>query len=164
MLFLLSQSEPKHRARTPQGVAWYCPKTQKTYDLIDTPLRNPDGSLSKLEIFHDVTERKWALKAIDGGVDGLICVNADAGGHAGTRTPEALFEELGDLGLPLICAGGIGDEQRFVRALDIGYAGAQLGSRFIATAECTAHGDYKRAPFTPDESPHMIWILEKVGA
>ncbi len=37
---------------------WYSSKNQKTYDLIDTPLKNPDGSLSKLEIFHDITERK----------------------------------------------------------------------------------------------------------
>jgi signal transduction histidine kinase len=34
------------------------PKTGKTYDLIDTPVKNPDGSISKLEIFHDITERK----------------------------------------------------------------------------------------------------------
>ena len=37
---------------------WYSTKNQKTYDLIDTPLKNPDGSLSKLEIFRDITERK----------------------------------------------------------------------------------------------------------
>ena len=37
---------------------WYSPKTKKTYDLIDTPLINPDGSISKLEIFRDITERK----------------------------------------------------------------------------------------------------------
>ena len=37
---------------------WYSPKNQKTYDLIDTPLRNPDGSLSKLEIFRDISESK----------------------------------------------------------------------------------------------------------
>ncbi|MBW2616364.1 MAG: response regulator [Deltaproteobacteria bacterium] len=39
---------------------WYSSKNQRTYDLIDTPLRNPDGSLSKLEIFRDITERKQA--------------------------------------------------------------------------------------------------------
>jgi PAS domain S-box-containing protein len=37
---------------------WYSFKNQKTYDLIDTPLKNVDGSISKLEIFHDITERK----------------------------------------------------------------------------------------------------------
>ena len=39
---------------------WYSPKTNKTYDLINTPLRNPDGSVSKLGIFRDITERKHA--------------------------------------------------------------------------------------------------------
>jgi len=39
---------------------WYSPKSQKTYDLIDTPLKNPDGSISKLEIFRDISEKKKA--------------------------------------------------------------------------------------------------------
>jgi nitronate monooxygenase len=96
-------------------------------------------------VYHDVTERRWAIKALEGGVDGLICVNRDAGGHAGTRSPEELWAELGDLGVPLICAGGIGDEAAFLRALAIGFAGVQLGTRFIATTECKAHDDYKQA-------------------
>ncbi|PRP90017.1 Nitronate monooxygenase [Enhygromyxa salina] len=96
-------------------------------------------------VYHDVTERKWAQKALDGGVDGLICVNRRAGGHAGNQDPRALYESLADLGVPLVCAGGIGDERRFVEALDIGYAAVQLGTRFIASDECLAHNDYKRA-------------------
>lgn len=43
---------------------WYSFKNQKTYDLIDTPLRNPDGSISKLEIFRDITERKKTEEAL----------------------------------------------------------------------------------------------------
>ncbi|MCB9756080.1 MAG: nitronate monooxygenase [Myxococcales bacterium] len=96
-------------------------------------------------VYHDVTERKWALKALDGGVDGLICVNRRAGGHAGREDPRALVESLADLGKPLICAGGIGSPDDFVGALRLGYAGAQLGTRFIATHECRAHADYKQA-------------------
>jgi nitronate monooxygenase len=96
-------------------------------------------------VYHDVTERKWAQKALDAGVDGLICVNRRAGGHAGQRDPRALVESLADLGVPLVCAGGIGDERRFVEALDIGYAAVQVGTRFIATTECRAHSDYKQA-------------------
>jgi len=96
-------------------------------------------------VYHDVTERKWAEKALSHGVDGLICVNNRAGGHAGPEAPEVLVEELRDLGVPLICAGGIGAEDDFVRALDLGYAGVQMGTRFIATHECHAHDDYKQA-------------------
>jgi nitronate monooxygenase len=96
-------------------------------------------------VYHDVTERKWGLKGRDGGVDGLIAVNRRAGGHAGPREPGALFDELADLGLPLVCAGGIGSEGEFAAALEMGYAGAQVGTRFIATPECRASQAYKQA-------------------
>jgi nitronate monooxygenase len=96
-------------------------------------------------VYHDVTERRFADKAADAGVDGLICVNDRAGGHAGSRSPEALYEELESLGLPLVCAGGVGGGHEFSRALALGYEAVQLGTRFIATTECRAHDDYKRA-------------------
>ncbi len=95
-------------------------------------------------VYHDVTERKWALKAVESGVHGLIAVNARAGGHAGPKSAAALMDELGDLGLPVVCAGGVGDEAAFVAALKLGYAGVQMGTRFIATPECRVHEDYKR--------------------
>ncbi|MGI8499453.1 MAG: NAD(P)H-dependent flavin oxidoreductase [Gemmatimonadaceae bacterium] len=96
-------------------------------------------------VYHDATERKWAVKAIDAGVHGLIAVNDRAGGHAGPRSPEALLSELAPLGLPVICAGGVGDALGFVHVLQMGYAGVQMGTRFIATSECRVHPDYKRA-------------------
>jgi len=96
-------------------------------------------------VYHDVTEVKWAQKGIDSGVHGLIAVNNRAGGHAGPKSAERLVDELAPLGLPLVCAGGIGTPQDFTNALDLGYAGAQLGTRFIATMECNAHPDYKQA-------------------
>jgi nitronate monooxygenase len=96
-------------------------------------------------VYHDVTAGKWAAKAVEGGVDGLICVNSRAGGHAGHLGPKELLEEVKSFGLPVICAGGIGDEKDFVSALSLGYAGVQIGTRFIATTECTAHADYKNA-------------------
>jgi nitronate monooxygenase len=95
-------------------------------------------------VYHDVTERKWALKALDSGVHGLIAVNDRAGGHAGPKSAAALIGELADLGLPVICAGGVGDDAAFVAALALGYAGVQMGTRFIATDECRVHPDYKR--------------------
>jgi nitronate monooxygenase len=95
-------------------------------------------------VYHDVTERTWALKALESGVHGLIAVNDRAGGHAGPRSAEALIGELGDLGRPVISAGGVGDEAAFVAALRLGYDGVQMGTRFIATDECRVHPDYKR--------------------
>ena len=130
-----------------------------------TSLGNPRWVVERVaaaggKVYHDVTERKWALKARDGGVHGLICVNSRAGGHAGPLTPEQLLEQCGDLGLPLICAGGIGDAEDFVRALRLGYAGVQMGTRFIATTECNSRDDYKQAILDADESD--IVLTERV--
>lgn len=96
-------------------------------------------------VYHDVTEARWARKGADGGADGLIAVNARAGGHAGSRSAAALLEELRPFGLPLIAAGGIGTAEEFAQHLCRGYAGAQLGTRFIATPECRASEAYKQA-------------------
>jgi nitronate monooxygenase len=112
-------------------------------------------------VYHDVTERKWAERAMESGVDGLICVNSRAGGHAGNLGPEALLEDLDGLDVPLICAGGVGSEVDFVRALDLGYAGVQMGTRFIATTECTAHADYKQAIL--DAEPEDIVLTDKIS-
>ena len=96
-------------------------------------------------VFHDVTERKWADKAIEAGVHGLIAVNGRAGGHAGSQTPEELLDEIGDLGLPVVCAGGIGDAAAYRAALELGYVGVHIGTRLIATTECTESAGYKQA-------------------
>ncbi|MGI9459492.1 MAG: NAD(P)H-dependent flavin oxidoreductase, partial [Pirellulales bacterium] len=49
------------------------------------------------------------------------------------------------LGMPTICAGGVGDRHAFHEALKIGYLGVQMGTRFIASKEAAAHDDYKNA-------------------
>ncbi len=115
-----------------------------------TALGNPRWVVEKVHavggvVYHDVTERKWAERAIDGGVDGLICVNGRAGGHAGTLSKEKLFKDLSSFGVPLVAAGGIGSPEDFRKTLDMGYQAVQLGTRFIATTECSAHSEYKAA-------------------
>jgi nitronate monooxygenase len=115
-----------------------------------TSLGNPRWVVDRVSplggvVYHDVTEHKWALKGRDAGVHGLIAVNSEAGGHAGPRDPRRLYEELADVGLPLVCAGGVSDATTFRAALAIGYAGVQMGTRLIATTECSAHADYKAA-------------------
>lgn len=130
-----------------------------------TSLGNPRWVVEKAHaaggvVFHDVTDRRWAEKGLAAGVDGLIAVNRRAGGHAGSRSAEELYAELHDLGVPLVCAGGVGDEAAFARALAQGYAGVQMGTRFIATAECTAHADYKQAIL--DASEDDIVLTERI--
>jgi nitronate monooxygenase len=96
-------------------------------------------------VYHDVTEAKWAQKGVNGGVDGLIAVNSRAGGHAGNRSAEALLEELRPFALPMVAAGGVGTAEEFARHIAMGYSAVQLGTRFIATPECSASEAYKQA-------------------
>jgi nitronate monooxygenase len=113
---------------------------------------HPHGAV----VYHDVTERKWAQKGIDGGVDGLIAVNSRAGGHAGPRSPEALFDELASFGKPTVSAGGVGTPQEFARQIRLGYSAVQLGTRFIATPECRASDAYKQAIVTAGENDIVL--------
>lgn len=115
-----------------------------------TALGNPRWVVDRVKsaggiVYHDVVDRRWAEKAAAEGVAGLICVNRRAGGHLGKKSPEELYAELQDLKLPLVCAGGVGSPKEFRAMLDLGYAGVQCGTRFIAATECSAHADYKNA-------------------
>jgi len=144
---LIEQSSKYYRERMAR---WIDVALEEGVRFFVTSLGNPKWVVDKARqvggvVYHDVTEAKWARKGADAGVDGLIAVNNRAGGHAGGKSAEQLVEELGPLGLPLVCAGGIGTPAEFRRAIHLGYAGAQLGTRFIATAECSAHPDYKHA-------------------
>ncbi|MGH7562177.1 MAG: NAD(P)H-dependent flavin oxidoreductase [Gemmatimonadales bacterium] len=155
---LIEQSSKAYRERM---VRWVSVALEEGLRFFITSLGNPRWVCDRVHaaggrVYHDVTERKWALKGRDAGVDGLIGVNRRAGGHAGPLSAEALQEQVGDLGLPVVCAGGIGDETAFVAALRMGYAGAQLGTRFIATPECRASAAYKRAILEADEDDIVL--------
>lgn len=152
---LIEQSSKAYRERLER---WVDIAVEEGVRFFVTSLGNPSWVVDRVAavggiVYHDVTARRWALKAIDGGVHGLIGVNNVAGGHAGQLSPEALLDELRDLGLPVICAGGVGDPATFRRMMALGYAGVQMGTRFIATDECKAHPDYKQAivDATPDD-------------
>lgn len=155
---LIEQSSRIYRERMER---WIEVSLEEGVRFFVTSLGNPRWVVDRVAplggvVYHDVTERKWAQKAVDGGVHGLIAVNSRAGGHAGNRDPQRLYDELQDLGLPLICAGGIGEPQAFRAIVDMGYAGAQLGTRFIATTECNAAEDYKRAIVAAGESDIVL--------
>lgn len=151
---LIEQSSKKYHQRMQQ---WIDIALQEGVFFFITSLGKPDWVVTKVHaagglVYHDVTERKWAEKGLAGGVDGLIAVNNRAGGHAGGKTAAQLYEELADLNVPIICAGGIGNETDFASAIKLGYAGVQLGTRFIATEECTASISYKKAILNAKEN------------
>jgi nitronate monooxygenase len=144
---LIEQSSRSYRERMAR---WIDIALEEGVRFFITSLGKPGWVVERVHaaggvVYHDVTERKWADKGLEGGVDGLIAVNRRAGGHAGGRSAEELYAELGSLGVPLICAGGVGDERDFVAAMRLGYAGVQMGTRFIATPECRASDAYKQA-------------------
>ncbi|MCG6900842.1 MAG: nitronate monooxygenase, partial [Gammaproteobacteria bacterium] len=129
---------------------WLDIALEEQVPFLVTALGNPRWVVDRahaagVTVYHDVTSRQWAEKALDGGVDGFICVNSRAGGHAGTLSAAQLLETIGPLGKPLVCAGGIGTAAGFAEAIAMGYDAVQLGTRFIASSECHAHEEYKRA-------------------
>jgi nitronate monooxygenase len=144
---LIEQSSSSYRERMEK---WIAISLEEGVRFFLTSLGNPKWVVEMVRaqggvVYHDVTEAKWAEKAVAAGVDGLIAVNATAGGHAGARQPAALLEELRRFGLPVVGAGGVGDPAGFRAMLDLGYAAVQCGTRFIATTECTASEPYKQA-------------------
>ncbi|NOY62551.1 MAG: nitronate monooxygenase [Gammaproteobacteria bacterium] len=144
---LIEQSSKTYRKRME---AWIDIALEEGVRFFITSLGKPDWVVKKVHavggvVYHDVTETKWAEKGLDAGVDGLIAVNRCAGGHAGSQDARQLLVALSAFDVPLICAGGIATADDFTNALEMGYQGVQMGTRFIATHECSASDAYKQA-------------------
>lgn len=160
---LIEQSSAAYRRRMEE---WIDVALEEGVRFFVTSLGNPRWVVERVRpaggvVYHDVTERRWADKGLVGGVDGLIAVNDRAGGHAGPKSAETLIDELGGLGVPLICAGGVGSPEDFAAALALGYAGVQAGTRFIATEECRTSAPYKQAIVEADEDD--IVLTERIS-
>ena len=153
--------EKSSRSYHERLVRWVDVALEEGVRFFITSLGNPRWVVDRVAqvggiVYHDVTNRKWADKAAENGVRGLIAVNSLAGGHPGKLDPRALVDEVAPLGLPVVCAGGVGDPRTFRAMMDLGYAGAQLGTRFIASTECLAHEDYKRAIVAADATDIVL--------
>ena len=97
-------------------------------------------------VLHDVINNKFARKAVEKGADGLIAVAAGAGGHAGTKSPFALVQEIRDwFDGPLALSGSIASGGAILAAQAMGADFAYIGSAFIATHEARAADAYKQA-------------------
>ncbi|MBT7654100.1 MAG: nitronate monooxygenase [Flavobacteriaceae bacterium] len=116
----------------------------------------------QVKVYHDVPNKKVALAMKDVGVDGLNCINWRGGGQTGIQSAENFIEELHDIGIPLICAGGISSKEDYKKALEMGYAGIQMGTRFLATHECKVTQSYKQAIIDSSEED-IVWTNKIAG-
>jgi enoyl-[acyl-carrier protein] reductase II len=91
------------------------------------------------------------------GADAVIAEGEESGGHIGSVTTLTLVPQVADaVDIPVIAAGGIGDGRGLVAALALGADGVQMGTRFICTEECIAHGNYKKAILKANERSTMV--------
>jgi nitronate monooxygenase len=96
-------------------------------------------------VLHDIINNTFARKAIDKGADGLIAVAAGAGGHAGTKSPFALVQEIRQwFDGPVALSGAIATGRAVLAAQAMGADFAYIGSAFIATEEARAVEGYKQ--------------------
>ena len=98
-------------------------------------------------VIHVVANLKYGLKAQEAGCDAVVGEGVEAGGHNGADqlTTFCLIPQLVDkLNIPVIAAGGIVDGRGILAALSLGAEGVQIGTRFAATVESSAHDNYKQ--------------------
>ena len=97
-------------------------------------------------VLHDIINNRFARKAVEKGADGLIAVAAGAGGHAGTKSPFALVQEIREwFDGPIALSGAIANGGAILAAQAMGADFAYIGTAFIATEEARAAEGYKQA-------------------
>jgi len=100
-----------------------------------------------ITVVHVVSSVKFALKAEAAGVDAVVCEGFEAGGHNGreeTTTFTLIPMVKEQVKIPVIAAGGIGSGRAMLAAMVLGANGVQVGSRFAATKESSAHANFKQ--------------------
>lgn len=119
--------------------------------IVFTSAGNPKAWTRELKshgvkVVHVVSSVKFGRKAQAAGVDAVVAEGFEAGGHNGREetTTMCLVPAVSDaLDVPVIAAGGIGDSRSIVAAFALGAEGVQIGSRFVATPESSAHQAFK---------------------
>jgi enoyl-[acyl-carrier protein] reductase II len=101
-----------------------------------------------IKVVHVIANTKFAKKCEEAGVDAIVAEGFEAGGHNGaeeTTTMTLIPQIKAVTNLPLIAAGGIGTGRGMLAALVLGADGVQIGSRFVASDESTAHYNFKNS-------------------
>ena len=121
--------------------------------IVFTSAGNPKTHTSRLKengitVVHVVSSVKFALKAQDAGVDAVVAEGFEAGGHNGreeTTTFTLIPMVKENLKIPFLAAGGIASGRAMLAAIVLGADGVQIGSRFVASEESSAHSAFKKA-------------------
>lgn len=114
-------------------------------------------------VMHDVINNRFARKAIEKGADGLVCVCAGAGGHAGVKSPFAFMQEIREwFDGPIALSGSIANGRSILASQALGADFAYMGSVFIATHESKASEAYK-ACLTQSNSDDILYTNAFTG-
>jgi enoyl-[acyl-carrier protein] reductase II len=136
--------------------------------IVFTSAGNPKTWTSHLhdhgiKVVHVVSSLKFALKAQDAGVDAVAAEGFEAGGHNGrdeTTTMCLIPRVAKEIDIPLIAAGGIGTGRAMLAAMNLGADGVQIGSRFVATFESSAHENFKNKIVNLPEGETILTLKE----
>ncbi len=91
------------------------------------------------------------------GVSAVIAEGMESGGHIGELTTMSIVPQVVDaINIPVIAAGGIADGRGFAAALALGASGVQMGTRFVASDECTIVTSYKQAIITAKDRDTVV--------
>lgn len=116
-------------------------------------------------VIHVVPSVKFGIKAEVAGCDAVVGEGVEAGGHNGSDeiTSMALIPQLVDaLSIPVIAAGGISDGRGILAAISLGAEGVQIGTRFAATVESSAHQNYKKRVVEASDNDTIL-AFKKIG-
>lgn len=117
-----------------------------------------------IKVVHVVSSLKFAQKAFDAGVDAIVAEGFEAGGHNGREetTTLVLLQHLREMStkIPIVAAGGIYSGVSMASAMLLGASGVQIGSRFAASAESSAHQNFKNAVINANEGDTALTLKE----
>lgn len=116
-----------------------------------------------IKVVHVVANKKFAAKSIEAGVDAIVAEGFEAGGHNGADeiTTMCLIPMIKEIiNVPLIAAGGIYSGKSMLSAMILGADGVQIGSRFIASNECSAHINFKNIIIESEDSCTDLTLKE----
>jgi len=138
--------------------------------IVFTSAGNPAKYTSLLKengvtVVHVVANKKFALKAVAAGVDAIVAEGFEAGGHNGYEetTTMVLIPMLKKLiDIPIIAAGGIGSGSAMLAAMALGADGVQIGSRFAASAESSAHPNFQDAIVQAGDGDTLLTLKQVV--